>query len=124
MEWRKIRNWLLLMLLAADLVLAGNLAWQLLRGRQAERQAVLDAVAVAAARGVELDGEEVLRLPAEMTGYSARRSDALEQAAARFCIRARSDLRTSASSEICSAMMSFAPASASSTASTPFSASR
>lgn len=82
MEWRKIRNWLLLMLLAADLVLAGNLAWQLLRGRQAERQAVLDAVAVAAARGVELDREEVLRLPAEMTGYSARRSDALEQAAA------------------------------------------
>ena len=27
MEWRKIRNWLLLMLLAADLVLAGNLAF-------------------------------------------------------------------------------------------------
>ena len=24
MEWRKIRNWMLLMLLAADLVLAGN----------------------------------------------------------------------------------------------------
>ena len=75
MEWRKIRNWLLLMLLAADLVLAGNLAWQLLRGRQAERQAVLDAVAVAAARGVELDGEEVLRLPAEMTGYSRQQMD-------------------------------------------------
>lgn len=45
MEWKTVRNWLLLLVLAADLILAGNMGWQLLRLRREERTAVLDAVA-------------------------------------------------------------------------------
>ena len=51
MEWKNVRKWLLLMLLVVDLFLAGNLVRQVYDNRQTERQAVLDAVAVAARRG-------------------------------------------------------------------------
>lgn len=82
MEWKNIRKWLLLMLLTVDLFLAGNLVRQVYADRQTERQSVLDAVAVAARRGVELESETVLRLPVEPDTYSASRSDSLEQEAA------------------------------------------
>ena len=82
MEWKNLRKWLLLMLLAVDVFLAGNLVRQVYDNRQAERQAVLDAVTVAARRGIDLEGELVLRLPVEPDLYSASRSDHLEQAAA------------------------------------------
>lgn len=82
MEWKNLRKWLLLMLLAVDLFLAGNLVRQVYDNRQVERQAVLDAVTVAARRGIDLEGEAVLRLPVEADTFSASRSDSLEQAAA------------------------------------------
>lgn len=82
MEWKNVRKWLLLMLLVVDLFLAGNLVRQVYDNRQAERQAVLDAVTVAVGRGIGLVGEDVLRLPVEPDTYSASRSDSLEQAAA------------------------------------------
>jgi len=82
MEWKNVRKWLLLMLLVVDLFLAGNLVRQVYDNRQTERQAVLDAVAVAARRGFALEEEAVLRLPVEPDAYSASRSDSLEQAAA------------------------------------------
>ena len=82
MEWKNVRKWLLLMLVAVDLFLAGNLVRQVHDNRQAERQAVLDAVTVAAHRGIALEGEAVLRLPVEPEVYSASRSDSLEQAVA------------------------------------------
>lgn len=82
MEWKNVRKWLLLMLLAVDLFLAGNLVRQIYDNRQAERQSVLDAVAVAARRGIALEGEAMLRLPVEPGTYSASRSDSLEQGAA------------------------------------------
>ena len=65
MEWKNLRRWLLLMLLAVDLFLAGNLVRQVYNNRQTERQAVLDSVTVAARRGIQLEGEEVLRLPTD-----------------------------------------------------------
>ena len=34
MAWKTVRNWLLLLVLAADLILAGNMGWQLLRLRR------------------------------------------------------------------------------------------
>lgn len=82
MEWKKIRSWLIVMVLAVDLFLAGNLLLQGLAARQNERQAVQDAVAVAQSRGVEISLEAVLRLPEEMTLWQAQRSDQLEGAAA------------------------------------------
>ena len=82
MEWKNVRKWLLLMLVAVDLFLAGNLVRQVHDNRQAERQAVWDAVAVAANRGVALEGEAVLRLPVEPEVYSASRSESQEQAVA------------------------------------------
>lgn len=82
MEWKNLRKWLLLMLLAVDLFLAGNLVRQIYNNQQAERQAVLDAVTVATERGIALDGEAVLRLPTAPDTYDASRSDQMEQAAA------------------------------------------
>jgi len=82
MEWRKIRSWLIVMVLAVDLFLAGNLLLQGLAVRQNERQAAQDAVAVAQGRGIEISLEAVLRLPEEMTLWQAQRSDQLEGAAA------------------------------------------
>lgn len=82
MEWKKIRAWLILMVLAVDLFLAGNLLRQGLAARQNEREAVLDAVSVAQSRGVDISAEAVLRLPEEMTLWQAQRSDQLESAAA------------------------------------------
>ncbi len=82
MEWKKIRAWLIIMVLAVDLFLAGNLLLQGLAVRQNERQAVQDAVAVAQSRGVNISPEAVLRLPEEMTLWQAQRSDQMENAAA------------------------------------------
>lgn len=82
MEWKNLRRWLLLMLLAVDLFLAGNLVRQVYNNRQTERQAVLDAVTVAARRGIRLEGEDVLRLPTEYLTYVGSRNDSLEQTAA------------------------------------------
>lgn len=82
MEWKKVRNWLILLVLAVDLILAGNLAMQVLGSEQTLRQAAEDAIAVASSRGVDISLEAVLRLPKELTVYEARRSDSLEQDAA------------------------------------------
>ena len=82
MEWKNLRRWLLLMLLAVDLFLAGNLVRQVYNNRQTERQAVLDAVTVAARRGIQLEGEDVLRLPTDYLTYAGSRSDSVEQGVA------------------------------------------
>lgn len=82
MEWKKVRNWLILLVLAVDLFLAGNLAVQMLQSQQTARQAAVDAVAVAHKRGVNVRLEDVLQIPLEMNRYQAQRSDGLEQAAA------------------------------------------
>lgn len=79
MEWKKVRNWLILLLLAADLILAGNLALQALRAERTLRQAATDAVALAGERGLALELETVLELPRQMPVYTARRSDTLER---------------------------------------------
>ena len=82
MEWKTIRRWLILMVLAVDLFLAGNLLRQGLSVLHNERQAVQDAVTVAQTRGVDIAAEAVLRLPADMTLWQASRSEELENAAA------------------------------------------
>lgn len=79
MEWKNVRRWLILLLLAADLILAGNLALQALRADQILRRAVMDAVALAEARGLSLEADVVLALPRQLPAYAARRQDALEQ---------------------------------------------
>ena len=86
MEWKTVRNWLLLLVLAADLILAGNMGWQLLRLRREERTAVLDAVAAAESRGVSFDPEMVLAMPRTAGSYRARRSGTEEGAAAEALI--------------------------------------
>lgn len=86
MEWKTVRNWLLLLVLAADLILAGNMGWQLLRLRREERTAVLDAVAAAESRGVFFDPEMVLAMPRTAGSYRARRSGTEEGAAAEALI--------------------------------------
>lgn len=82
MEWKDVRRWLILLLLAADLILAGNLALQVLRAEQTLRRAVTDAVALAEVRGLSLEVGMVLEMPRQMPGYAARREDVLEQQAA------------------------------------------
>ena len=82
MEWKKVRNWLMIMVLAVDLFLAGNLMLQALQAQQTLRQAAQNAVTIAHSRGVEISLEAVLALPTEMTVYQTQRSDGLEQAAA------------------------------------------
>jgi len=82
MEWKNVRRWLILLLLAADLILAGNLALQALRAERTLRRAVTDAVALAEVRGLSLEESMVLELPRQMPGYAAGREDALEQQAA------------------------------------------
>ena len=82
MEWKNVRRWLILMLLAADLILAGNLALQALRAERTLRRAVTDAVTLAEARGLSLEESMVLELPRQMPEYAARREDTLERQAA------------------------------------------
>ncbi len=82
MEWKNVRKWLLIMLVLVDLFLAGNLIRQVEGSRQSERQALLDAVTVAQRRGVTLDSDALLDLPAQPETHTASRSDALEQTAA------------------------------------------
>ena len=86
MEWKKVRNWLILLVLAVDLFLAGNLVLQALQFQQTARQAAADAVAVANKRGVNVQLEDVLKLPLEMDRYQAQRSDSLEQTAANMLL--------------------------------------
>ncbi|MBR5537622.1 MAG: hypothetical protein IKU58_06950, partial [Clostridia bacterium] len=82
MEWKKIRAWLILMVLAVDLFLAGNLLRQGLAVRKNEHDAVRDAVTVAQSRGVAIDLDTVMDLPETMTVWQAQRSEPLESAAA------------------------------------------
>ncbi len=82
MEWKNLRKWMILMLLAVDLFLAGNLLWQMYEQRQGERTALLDAAQVAQRRGILLDTESLLRLPVSPESFSAQRSTTLEQQAA------------------------------------------
>ncbi len=82
MEWKKVRRWLILMLVAVDLLLAGNLVRQVADSRRSERQALMDAVRVAAGREIVLDSEALLRLPDDPVSYTGTRDPALEQAAA------------------------------------------
>lgn len=82
MEWKRVRNWLILLVLAVDLFLAGNLAKQWLQAEQTLRQSAQDAVAIANSRGVTLSLDNILALPSEMYVYETRRSDGLEQGVA------------------------------------------
>lgn len=82
MEWKRVRNWLILLVLAVDLFLAGNLAKQWLQAEQTLRQAAEDAVTIANNRGMAISLENILALPEEMYLYETRRSDELEQNAA------------------------------------------
>lgn len=82
MEWKNVRRWLILLLLAVDLILAGNLALQALRAERTQHRAVTDAVALAKVRGLSLEESMVLELPRQMPGYAARREESLERQAA------------------------------------------
>lgn len=82
MEWKRVRNWLILLVLAVDLFLAGNLANQWLQAEQSLRQSAEDAVAIANNRGMAISLENILALPEEMYLYETRRSDHLEQTVA------------------------------------------
>lgn len=82
MEWKKIRRWLIVLLLAADLILAGNIFRQLWQQRTIARDAAENAVTVAAARGIGISLEEVLSMPAESGAFRVKRESALEQTAA------------------------------------------
>lgn len=82
MEWKNLRKWMILTLLAVDLFLAGNLLWQVHEQRQSERTALLDAVQVAQRRGIALDAEALLGLPVAPEAFGTQRSTALEQQAA------------------------------------------
>ena len=82
MEWKRGRNWLILLVLAVDLFLAGNLAKQWLQAEQTLRQSAEDAVTIANQRGMAVSLENILALPEEMYLYETRRSDELEQNAA------------------------------------------
>ena len=82
MEWKRVRNWLILLVLAVDLFLAGNLAKQWLQAEQTLRQAAADAVTIANNRGMAISLENILALPEEMYLYETQRSDELEQNAA------------------------------------------
>ena len=82
MEWKRVRNWLILLVLAVDLFLAGNLAKQWLQAEQTLRQSAADAVTVANNRGVAVSLENILALPETMYLYETRRSDEMEQGAA------------------------------------------
>jgi len=79
MEWKRVRNWLILLVLAVDLFLAGNLAKQWLQAEQTLRQSAEDAVAIANSRGVAVSLDNILALPTEMYLYETRRSDGLEK---------------------------------------------
>ncbi len=82
MEWKKIRRWLILLLLAADLILAGNIARQLWQQRSIAHTAAENAVTVAAARGIELQLEDVLAMPQKSGAIRIGRDPAAERAAA------------------------------------------
>ncbi len=82
MEWKRVRNWLILLVLAVDLFLAGNLAKQWLQAEQSLRQSAEDAVTIANQRGMAISLENILTLPAEMHLYETRRSEELEQSVA------------------------------------------
>lgn len=86
MEWKKIRNWLLVLLLCVDLFLAGNLVLQSLRVEHNLRQAAQDAVTIAHNRGVDIALETILQLPEELVFYQTQRSDGLEQKVAQFLL--------------------------------------
>lgn len=82
MEWKRVRNWLILLVLAVDLFLAGNLLYQWRQAEQSLRQAAEDAVAIANSRGVAISLENILALPEEMNLYKTSRSDSIERGAA------------------------------------------
>ncbi len=82
MEWKRVRNWLILLVLAVDLFLAGNLMKQWLQAEQSLRQSAEDAVAIANNRGVAVSLENILTLPEEMYLYKTYRSHRMEQSAA------------------------------------------
>lgn len=82
MEWEKVRKWMLILLLAVDLFLAGNLIRQAINRRQIQYRAAEDAVAVSQSRGISISLEAVLRMPEIMPAYRGRRSPQLEGRAA------------------------------------------
>ena len=82
MEWKKIRKWLILLLLAADLILAGNIVRQLWQQRTIAHAAAENAGAVAAARGIDLRLEDVLSMPQKSGSFRIERDPAAERAAA------------------------------------------
>ena len=79
MNWKKVRGWLLLLLICADLFLAGNIARQVIQMRTVEHTALEDAAAVAQKRGIQLDPETVFAMPRRQTAYFAERNSAQER---------------------------------------------
>lgn len=88
MEWKRVRSWLLLLLLAADLVLAGNIGWQLYQLRRSERQAMQDAVALVQQDGIVLSEELVRRMPESTEAYQIPRNSERELQAAQALLGA------------------------------------
>lgn len=82
MEWKRVKNWLLVLLAAADLILALSVGRQLLQQKNIVRAATENAVSVAEKRGIRLESEAVFSMPEKTQSYRAERSDALESGAA------------------------------------------
>lgn len=88
MEWKKVRTWLILLVLAADLVLAGNIGWQLYQMRRSELRAVQDALTLAEQAGILLREEQLRQLPRQPEAYQVTRDGELEGLAAQALLDA------------------------------------
>ena len=82
MEWKRVKNWLIVLLAAADLILAFSVGRQLLQRRNIVRAATENAVAVAQKRGIRLESEAVFAMPEKTESYRTERSDTMESGAA------------------------------------------
>ena len=71
MEWKRVKNWLIVLLAVADLILAFSVGRQLLQRRNIVRAATENAVAVAQKRGIRLESEAVFAMPEKTEQKSA-----------------------------------------------------
>lgn len=79
MEWGKVKTVLIVVLLAVNVILGGNLFLQVRQRQQAEEGALLAALAMAESRGVTILSSEALQLPVSLPEYSSVRMPSLEQ---------------------------------------------
>lgn len=82
MEWKRVKNWLLVMLAVADLILAVHVGRQLLQQQRTLRAATENAVLVAQKRGIRLEAEAIFRLPEESQAFRTERSGVMEYSVA------------------------------------------